>query len=50
MSPTKFCWYVDDIKLSHIDEKELTNMLAKIESKFGKMSVPGHMLYTAIRA
>ena len=33
------CWYVDDLKLSHSDENEVTKMIDILESKFGKMNV-----------
>ena len=32
-------WYVDDTKISHRDEKVVTQVIEKIEAKFGKMSV-----------
>ena len=31
-------WYVDDNKISHVDPKVVDDIIAKIESKFGKMS------------
>ena len=33
------CWYVDDNKISHMDMKVVEQVISKIESKFGKMSV-----------
>ena len=33
------CWYVDDNKISHMDMKVVEEVIAKIESKFGKMTV-----------
>ena len=30
--------HVDDCKISHIDEKVVTDMLTKLEEKFGKES------------
>ena len=30
-------WYVDDNKVSHVDEKVVNTVIKKIESKFGKM-------------
>jgi hypothetical protein len=32
-------WYVDDNKISHVDDKVVTRVIKKIESKFGKMTV-----------
>lgn len=32
------CWYVDDNKISHINPKVVDDVIAKIESKFGKMT------------
>ena len=31
-------WHVDDCKISHVDEKVVTDMLSKLEAKFGKES------------
>ena len=31
-------WYVDDNKISHVDPNVVTNVIQKIEGKFGKMS------------
>ena len=31
-------WHVDDCKISHVDEKVVTDMLNKLEQKFGKES------------
>ena len=33
------CWYVDDNKISHMDMKVVEDVISKIESKFGKMTV-----------
>ena len=33
------CWYVDDTKISHMDPKVVDQAIAKIEEKFGKMTV-----------
>jgi len=33
------CWYVDDLKVSHIDPEVVTNMIRTIEEKFGCMTV-----------
>jgi hypothetical protein len=30
-------WYVDDVKVSHQDEKEVTNIIEKVEEHFGKV-------------
>ena len=32
-------WYVDDNKISHVDEKFVTYIIEQIENKFGKMTV-----------
>jgi Reverse transcriptase (RNA-dependent DNA polymerase) len=32
-------WYVDDMKISHVDTAVVTDIIQKIESKFGKMTV-----------
>jgi len=31
-------WYVDDNKISHVDDTVVTNIIKKIEAKFGKMT------------
>ena len=33
------CWYVDDLKVSHIEPEVVTNMIRTIEEKFGSMTV-----------
>ena len=33
------CWYVDDNKLSHVQQSVLDDVIEKIEHKFGKMTV-----------
>jgi hypothetical protein len=33
------CWYVDDNKISHVDPAVVTDIISKIENKFGKMKV-----------
>jgi len=33
------CWYVDDLKLSHVKSEEVTKMINTLESHFGKMNV-----------
>ena len=32
-------WYVDDNKISHVEPEVVTEIVAKIEERFGKMSV-----------
>jgi Reverse transcriptase (RNA-dependent DNA polymerase)/Zinc knuckle len=32
-------WYVDDMKISHVDESVVTDIMQKIEAKFGKMTI-----------
>ena len=32
-------WYVDDVKMSHMDDDELTKLIELLEEKFGKMNV-----------
>ena len=31
------CWHVDDLKISHVDPREVTKMIEWLESKYGKM-------------
>eukprot|EP00957_Ditylum_brightwellii_P054951 4164505-Ditylum_brightwellii.AAC.1 len=31
------CWHVDDLKISHVDNKEVTRMLKWLKKKYGKM-------------
>ena len=33
------CWYVDDLKISHVDAKVVSEIIKAIEDKFGKMTV-----------
>lgn len=33
------CWYVNDNKISHVDPAFVDSIIAKIEDKFGKMTV-----------
>ena len=33
------CWYVDDLKISHVDPKVVSTLIKIIENKFGKMNV-----------
>ena len=33
------CWYVDDTKISHVDSKVVDQVIKKIETSFGKMTV-----------
>jgi len=39
-------WYVDDLKISHIDAKEVTKFVSLIEDKFGKMNVSRGLSHT----
>ncbi len=32
-------WFVDDNKISHVDDKVVSNVIEKIEERFGKMTV-----------
>ena len=32
-------WYVDDVKLSHVDAKVVSGLIKKLEKKFGKLTV-----------
>jgi hypothetical protein len=38
-SQSTIAWYVDDMKISHIDPKVVTQMIDKLASHFGKMTV-----------
>jgi len=40
------CCYVDDLKISHIDAKEVTKFVSLIEAKFGKMNVSRGVSHT----
>ena len=33
------CWYVDDLKISHIDKQVVDDIIITIEKRFGKMTV-----------
>jgi len=33
------CWYVDDLKLSHVDNREVTKMLDILKDKFDKLTI-----------
>jgi len=33
------CWYVDDVKISHMKESVITEILNKMENTFGKMTI-----------
>ena len=33
------CWYVNDLKVSHVNEKEVKAMMERAELKFGKMNI-----------
>lgn len=43
------CWYVDDLKLSHVDDKEVTKMIKVLENHFGVMNVERGNKHTYIR-
>ena len=32
-------WYVDDMKISHVNKEVVTQIIQELETKFGKMSV-----------
>jgi len=38
-SQCTICWYVDDLKISHIDPSVVSGVIKRIEKKFGKMTV-----------
>ena len=38
-SQCTMCWYVDDIKVSHIEPRIVTTVINKLENRFGKMKV-----------
>ena len=40
------CWYVDDIKFSHVDETVVKEEIKKIEQKFDKMTILHGKRYT----
>ena len=42
------CWYVDDLKISHIDENVVSDVINKIEAKFGKMTVKRGKTHTFV--
>ena len=33
------CWYIDNLKVSHVDKEEVQKMMTKLEAKFGKMNI-----------
>ena len=33
------CWYVDDLKISHVSEEVVESVISMIEARYGKMSV-----------
>eukprot|EP00980_Cylindrotheca_fusiformis_P003695 scaffold819_cov157-Cylindrotheca_fusiformis.AAC.2 len=33
------CWYVDDLKISHVDKAVVENIVTQIEKRYGKMTV-----------
>jgi len=37
--PMTICWYVDDLKVSHVDPKEVKKMISTLEDKFGELNV-----------
>jgi hypothetical protein len=39
-------WYVDDTKISHVDANVVTDVIKKIEEKFGKMTVTRGKVHT----
>ena len=47
-SQCTICWYVDDTKISHVDEKVVSEVIEKIESKFGKMQVKRGKFHTFV--
>ena len=38
-SQMTICWYVDDLKASHVDPHEAEKMMSIIEDQFGKMNI-----------
>jgi hypothetical protein len=34
-----FCWYVDDLKISHVDPTVVTQVIEELEKQYGKMVV-----------
>jgi len=44
------CWYVDDLKLSHVSSTVVSKMISMIEAKFGQMTVTrgAHHTYLGI--
>ena len=38
-SQMTICWYVDDLKVSHVDENKVKKMMSIIEDQFGKMNI-----------
>lgn len=42
------CWYVDDLKISHVKELVVSDVIKKIETKFGKMTVKQGKLHTFV--
>ena len=33
------CWHVDDLKISHVDNREVTKMLKILEKKYGNVNI-----------
>ena len=44
----KKCWYIDDIKISHVDPKIVDWIIENIEKKFGKMAVKREKQHTFV--
>ena len=42
------CWFVDDLKLSHVNEKVVDKMIKTIEAQFGVMTVQGGNRHTYV--
>ena len=33
------CWHVDNLKISHVDHRQVTKMIKWLERRYGKMQV-----------
>jgi hypothetical protein len=42
------CWYVDDLKISHVSKNVVEDMVTKIEERYGKMTVTRGTKHTYI--
>ena len=42
------CWYVDDLKISHKKEAVVSDIINKLETKFGKMTIKRGKLHTFV--